>query len=167
MRLICSLQSLLVSILAGAGVLNSTEDQKNLANFLICLEMLPAAVGMLFAFPYHEYKGTGKPTASAQSIITATRGGWRRGLQNRGDSRKEKRACGRAQRSGHGIHRKTMCAEPSSGRAGLGNVRHVISIHDVVSDTMHQFAPSYHDYVLYSNGGNKEAPKKARRSSRS
>lgn len=48
----------------------------------------------------------------------------------------------------------------SGGR--FGNVRHVISIHDVVSDTMHQFAPSYHDYVLYSNGGNKEAPKKVR-----
>ena len=43
-------------------------------------------------------------------------------------------------------------------------MRHVISIHDVVSDTMHQFAPSYHDYVLYSNGGTKEAPKKVRTS---
>ncbi len=38
-------------------------------------------------------------------------------------------------------------------------MRHVISIHDVVSDTMHQFAPTYHNYVLYSNGGSKEAPK--------
>jgi hypothetical protein len=54
----CCLQSLLVSILAGSGVLDSTEDQKNLANFLICAEMLPAAIGMLFAFPYLEYKGT-------------------------------------------------------------------------------------------------------------
>ncbi len=42
---------------------------------------------------------------------------------------------------------------------GLENMRHVISIHDVVSDTMHQFAPTYHNYVLYSNGGSKEAPK--------
>ena len=41
-------------------------------------------------------------------------------------------------------------------------MRHVISIHDVVSDTMHQFAPTYHDYVLYSNGGGKEAPKTVR-----
>ena len=41
------------------GALATTEDQKNLQNFLICVEMLPAAVGMLFAFPYHEYKGTG------------------------------------------------------------------------------------------------------------
>ena len=38
-------------------------------------------------------------------------------------------------------------------------MRHVISIHDVVSDTMHQFAPTYHNYVLYSNQGSKEAPK--------
>ena len=54
------LQSLLVSILSGVGALATTEDQKNLQNFLICVEMLPAAVGMLFAFPYHEYKGTGE-----------------------------------------------------------------------------------------------------------
>lgn len=47
---------------------------------------------------------------------------------------------------------------------GLDNMRHVISIHDVVSDTMHQFAPTYHDYVLYSNGGptTKGPPKKVR-----
>ncbi len=54
----------MVSILAGSGVLATTEDQKNLANFLICAEMLPAAIGMLFAFPYLEYKGDASPTAS-------------------------------------------------------------------------------------------------------
>lgn len=32
-----------------------------------------------------------------------------------------------------------------------GNVRHAISIRDVVSDTVHQFAPQYHDYILYSD----------------
>ncbi len=52
-------------------------------------------------------------------------------------------------------------AGPTAG-IGLENMRHVISIHDVVSDTMHQFAPTYHDYVLYSNGGGKEAPKTVR-----
>ena len=50
---------------------------------------------------------------------------------------------------------------PETG-LGLENMRHVISIHDVVSDTMHQFAPTYHNYVLYSNGGSKEAPKTVR-----
>ena len=53
-------------------------------------------------------------------------------------------------------------AGPTAG-IGLENMRHVISIHDVVSDTMHQFAPTYHDYVLYSNGGGKEAPPKTAR----
>ncbi|KAK9846283.1 hypothetical protein WJX81_000927 [Elliptochloris bilobata] len=102
-------QGLFIAILTVAGVLKTVEDGKNLQNFLICVEMLPAALGMLYAFPYTEYKGAG-PTA--------------------------------------GI--------------GLENMRHVISIHDVVSDTMHQFAPTYHDYVLYSNGGGKEAPKTVR-----
>ena len=51
-----------------------------------------------------------------------------------------------------------MCAGPNTG-LGLENMRHVFSIHDVVSDTMHQFAPTYHNYVLYSNQGSKEAPK--------
>ena len=45
-------------------------------------------------------------------------------------------------------------AGPSHGM-GLQNMRHVISIRDVVSDTVHQFAPTYHDYVLYSNGNSK------------
>lgn len=50
------LQGILVSILVGAGVVKTTDDGKNLQNFLICVEMLPAAFFMLFAFPYTEYK---------------------------------------------------------------------------------------------------------------
>ena len=42
-----------------AGSLQTVTDGKNLQNFLICLEMLPAALGMMFAFPYTEYKGQG------------------------------------------------------------------------------------------------------------
>lgn len=43
---------------------------------------------------------------------------------------------------------------PRAGPGNLsgGNVGHAISIYDVVSDTVHQFAPAYHDYVLYSDG---------------
>eukprot|EP00887_Chlorella_sp_A99_P002524 scaffold6.g2524.t1 len=43
-----------------------------------------------------------------------------------------------------------ICIEGGSLRGG--NVRHAISIRDVVTDTVHQFAPAYHDYVLYSDG---------------
>eukprot|EP00803_Ostreobium_quekettii_P004247 evm.model.scf_428.9 EVM.evm.TU.scf_428.9 scf_428:72365-78738(+) len=41
---------------------------------------------------------------------------------------------------------------------GRGNIGHAISIQDVVNDTVHQFAPTYQDYVLYSdsNTGGKE-----------
>lgn len=34
-----------------------------------------------------------------------------------------------------------------------------MNINDVVSDTVHQFAPTYHSYVLYSNSGARSAPK--------
>lgn len=42
----------------------------------------------------------------------------------------------------------------SGHRQGLQieTIRDAVSIHDVVSDTYHSFAPAYHDYVLYSDG---------------
>ena len=84
--------------MASSGYLDSAEAAKDLQNFLICLEMLFAAILLLYAFPYHEYKLSGM-----------------------------------------------------EANLGAGNVRHAISIRDVVSDTVHQFAPQYHDYVLYSD----------------
>ena len=41
----------------------------------------------------------------------------------------------------------------------MGNAIHAISIHDVASDTVHQFAPTYRDYVLYSDSNNPEEVK--------
>ena len=50
-----------------------------------------------------------------------------------------------------------------SGMPSVGNAMHAISIHDVASDTVHQFAPTYRDYVLYSDSNSpedvKEPPK--------
>ena len=45
------------------------------------------------------------------------------------------------------------------GTLGVSNIRHAMNINDVVSDTVHQFAPTYHSYVLYSNSGARNAPK--------
>ena len=56
-------QGLFIAILQVAGSLQTVADGKNLQNLLICLEMLPAALGMMFAFPYTEYKGQGARTA--------------------------------------------------------------------------------------------------------
>ena len=57
------MQGLFIAILTVAGVLKTVDDGKNLQNFLICVEMLPAALGMLYAFPYTEYKGAGAHNA--------------------------------------------------------------------------------------------------------
>jgi len=32
-----------------------------------------------------------------------------------------------------------------------GSLIHALSFNDVLHDTVHQFAPTYHDYILYSN----------------
>lgn len=53
-------QSLFISILSGAGVIRTIEDSKNLQNFLIACEMLPASIFMLWAFPYTDYKTSGE-----------------------------------------------------------------------------------------------------------
>jgi hypothetical protein len=92
-------QGILIAILVGTGVIDNAEDGSNLQNLLVCLEMLPAAIGMFYAFPYQEFKD----------------------------------------------------GAPGAGGAAVGNAMHAISIHDVASDTVHQFAPTYRNYVLYSD----------------
>ena len=57
-----------------AGSLQTVTDGKNLQNFLICLEMLPAALGMMFAFPYTEYKGQGASNTPVHSALVLTSG---------------------------------------------------------------------------------------------
>ena len=68
------MQGLLIAILQAAGIVVTVADGKNLQNLLICLEMLPAALGMLVAFPYTEYKGSGEPPAFLFSALAA---GWK------------------------------------------------------------------------------------------
>ena len=61
------MQGLFIAILQAAGSIATVEDGKNLQNLLICLEMLPAALGMLVAFPYTEYKGSGERSSAHPS----------------------------------------------------------------------------------------------------
>ncbi|KAG0571221.1 hypothetical protein KC19_6G220800 [Ceratodon purpureus] len=50
-----------------------------------------------------------------------------------------------------------------NGRAGSlwHSILHALNFSDLVYDTMHQFAPTYHEYVLYSDGS-QEAPQRYR-----
>ena len=68
------MQSLFISILSGAGVIQTIEDSKNLQNFLIACEMLPASIFMLWAFPYTDYKTSGKLVRSCFFIGSYTHG---------------------------------------------------------------------------------------------
>lgn len=61
-------QGLFIAILQAAGSIATVEDGKNLQNLLVCLEMLPAALGMLVAFPYTEYKGSGKQADKLMAV---------------------------------------------------------------------------------------------------
>jgi len=85
-----------ISMAVMGGTVATSDDARALQNFLICVEMLPSAVLMTFAFPSSDFK--------TPAGLTRVRGG---GL--------------------------------------TANVGHAISIHDVVSDTVHQVCtPSPH-----------------------
>jgi hypothetical protein len=47
----------LVFLAAKSGFIKDAEEAAQFQNFIICVEMLIAAVGHLYAFPYKEYAG--------------------------------------------------------------------------------------------------------------
>ncbi|KAK1386303.1 Organic solute transporter Ost-alpha [Heracleum sosnowskyi] len=92
-------QGVLVFLAAKSGFIKDTKEAAEFQNFIICVEMLIAAVGHLYAFPYKEYAGAN---------IGITRG-------------------------------------------FSENLAHAVKLNDFYHDTVHQFAPTYHDYVLYNH----------------
>ncbi|KAF5739938.1 hypothetical protein HS088_TW12G01152 [Tripterygium wilfordii] len=103
-------QGVLIFLAAKSGFINDTDEAAEFQNFVICVEMLIAAVGHLYAFPYKEYAGA-----------------------NIGGSR--------------GLTR---------------SLAHALKLNDFYHDTVHQFAPTYHDYVLYNHSEGDEGTRKYR-----
>ncbi|ESW17064.1 hypothetical protein PHAVU_007G207100 [Phaseolus vulgaris] len=103
-------QGVLVFLAAKSEYVKDADEAALLQDFIICVEMLVAAVGHFYAFPYKVYAGA-----------------------NIGGSR------------------------------GLSaSLAHALKLNDFYHDTVHQFAPTYHDYVLYNHGEGEEGPRKYR-----
>ncbi|KAL8152091.1 hypothetical protein V2J09_021899 [Rumex salicifolius] len=103
-------QGVMVFLAAKSGIIKDSKDAAHFQNFLVCVEMLIAAFGHFYAFPYKEYAGA-----------------------NIGNS--------------------------SGFTRSLG---HALMLNDFYHDTVHQFAPTYHDYVLYNHGDGEEGTRKYR-----
>ncbi|KAL8168224.1 hypothetical protein V2J09_009723 [Rumex salicifolius] len=103
-------QGVLVFLAAKSEIIKDSKDAADFQNLLLCVEMLIAAVGHLYAFPYKEYAGA---NIGLFSDFT-------------------------------------------------GSIAHAVKLNDFYHDTVHQFAPTYHEYVLYNHGDGEEGIKKYR-----
>ncbi|XP_073022171.1 uncharacterized protein [Primulina eburnea] len=103
-------QGVLVFLAAKSGLINDTEEAAEFQNFIICVEMLIAAIGHLYAFPYKEYAG----------------------------------------------------ANIGSNLGFTESLAHALKLNDFYHDTVHQFAPTYHDYVLYNHSEGEDGSRKYR-----
>ncbi|XP_011039066.1 PREDICTED: transmembrane protein 184B-like [Populus euphratica] len=103
-------QGVLVFLAAKSGFIKDAEEAAQFQDFIICVEMLIAAVGHLYAFPYKEYAG-----ANVAGSCDLTR-----------------------------------------------SLAHALKLNDLYHDTVHQFAPTYHDYVLYNHTEGDEGTRKYR-----
>ncbi|CAM8923238.1 hypothetical protein QQ045_023923 [Rhodiola kirilowii] len=103
-------QGVLVFLAAKSGFIENADEAAEFQNFIICVEMLIAAVGHFYAFPYQEYAG----------------------------------------------------ANIGMSRGFTGSLAHAIKLNDFYHDTVHQFAPTYHEYTLYNHGESDDGLRKYR-----
>ncbi|KAL6545661.1 hypothetical protein OROGR_009535 [Orobanche gracilis] len=100
----------LVFLAAKSGLVKNTEEAAEIQNFIVCVEMLIAAINHLYAFPYKEYAG----------------------------------------------------ANIGANRGFTASLAHALKLNDFYHDSVHQFAPTYHDYVLYNHSEADDGARKYR-----
>ncbi|WOH04445.1 hypothetical protein DCAR_0623854 [Daucus carota subsp. sativus] len=103
-------QGVMFFLAAKTGRIKDAEEAAELQNFILCVEMLLAAMGHYYAFPYKEYSD----------------------------------------------------ANIGISRGFSESLAHALMINDFYHDTVHQFAPTYHDYVLYNHNDCEEGATKYR-----
>ncbi|KAL8555015.1 hypothetical protein ACS0TY_002991 [Phlomoides rotata] len=103
-------QGVLVFLAAKFEFIKDTKEAAKFQSFIICVEMLIAAIGHLYAFPYKEYAG----------------------------------------------------ANIGANRGFTASLTHALKLNDFYHDTVHQFAPTYHDYVLYNPSEGDDGSRKYR-----
>lgn len=55
---------MLVFLIAKSSLIKDAKAAAEFQNFILCLEMMVAAIGHLYAFPYKEYQGANITTSS-------------------------------------------------------------------------------------------------------
>ncbi|KAI4368245.1 hypothetical protein MLD38_016822 [Melastoma candidum] len=103
-------QGVLVFLAAKSRLIKDADEAASFQDFIICVEMLIAAVGHQYAFPYKEYAG----------------------------------------------------ANVGGSRGFTASLSHALMLNDFYHDTVHQFAPTYHDYVLYNHNDGEDGVRKYR-----
>ncbi|KAK4793351.1 hypothetical protein SAY86_023786 [Trapa natans] len=101
-------RGVLVFLAAKSGLIKDVSQAAQYQDFIICVEMLIAAIGHLYAFPYREY----------------------------------------------------AVANVGGSYDFIESLAHAVKLNDLYHDTLHQFAPTYHEYVLYNHTEGEEGATK-------
>ncbi len=137
-------QGLALAILAAWGVLESAEEAFRIRSFFLCVEMLPAAGLLIFAFPWGIYSIAGVCVCVCFVHKHIHQHPFHTPLPHTPTT---------TTLPPPPLH--TPCTKTHTGQpAGIkaSAVFHALSFSDVFHDAFYHFSPTYNAYTLYSDG---------------